>query len=169
MFAASPCVKNLWAQLASMRTSRNTVLDEVLLEDNLKDEQCMDRNHVETLWTGNLGSDVDGGESVNALEQALYSNIATDRAWNTTLSSPEYRVLRHTLLRVIVMRAIARKQGQTPIVFEAKTVALGNDLVFKCIESGDVLLLRITTAGASTYQKNAVKRRLHPIDVETEM
>jgi hypothetical protein len=163
MFAASPCVKNLWTQLTSMRT-RNTVLDEVLLEDNLKDDQIIDRNHVETLWTGNLGSEVDGGESVNALEQALYSNIATDRAWNTTLSSPEYRVLRHTLLRVIVMRAMAKKQGQTPIVFEAKTVALGNDLVFKSAPNGDVLLLRITTAGASTYQKNAAKRRLHPLD-----
>jgi hypothetical protein len=163
MFAASPCVKNLWTQLTSMRT-RNTVLDEVLLEDNLKDDQIIDRNHVETLWTGNLGSEVDGGESVNALEQALYSNIATDRAWNTTLSSPEYRVLRHTLLRVIVMRAMAKKQGQTPIVFEAKTVALGNDLVFKCTESGDVLLLRVTSSGASNYQKNAAKRRLHPLD-----
>jgi hypothetical protein len=163
MFAASPCVKNLWTQLTSMRT-RNTVLDEVLLEDNLKEEQIIDKNHVETLWTGNLGSDVDGGESVNALEQALYSNIATDRAWNTTLSSPEYRVLRHTLLRVIVMRAMAKKQGQTPIVFEAKTVALGNDLVFKCKESGDVLLLRVTSSGASNYQKNAAKRRLHPLD-----
>jgi hypothetical protein len=163
MFAASPCVKNLWTQLTSMRT-RNTVLDEVLLEDNLKDDQIIDRNHVETLWTGNLGSEVDGGESVNALEQALYSNIATDRAWNTTLSSPEYRVLRHTLLRVIVMRAMAKKQGQTPIVFEAKTVALGNDLVFKCKESGDVLLLRVTSSGASNYQKNAAKRRLHPLD-----
>ena len=168
MFAASPCVKNLWAQVTSLSSSRNTVLDEILLEDGLKEEQIIDKNSVETLWTGHLGSDVDGGESVNALEQALYSNIATDRAWNTTLSSPEYRVLRHTLLRVIVMRAMAKKQGQTPIVFEAKTVALGNDLVFKCTESGDVLLLRITTAGASTYKKNAVKRRLHPIDVETE-
>ena len=164
MLAASPCVKNLWAQLTSMSSSRNTVLDEVLLEDNLKDDQIIDRNHVETLWTGNLGSEVDGGESVNALEQALYSNIATDRAWNTTLSSPEYRVLRHTLLRIIVMRAMAREQGQTPIVFEAKTVALGNDLVFKCKESGDVLLLRVTSSGASNYQKNAAKRRLHPLD-----
>jgi hypothetical protein len=164
MLAASPCVKNLWAQLTSMSSSRNTVLDEVLLEDNLKDDQIIDRNHVETLWTGNLCSEVDGGESVNALEQALYSNIATDRAWNTTLSSPEYRVLRHTLLRVIVMRAMAKKQGQTPIVFEAKTVALGNDLVFKCKESGDVLLLRVTSSGASNYQKNAAKRRLHPLD-----
>ena len=130
MFAASPCVKNLWAQVTSMRSSRNTVLDEVLLEDGLKEDQIIDKNSVETLWTGNLGSDVDGGESVNALEQALYSNIGTQRAWNTTLTSPEYRVLRHTLLRVIVMRAIAKKKGQTPIVFEAKTVALGNDLVF---------------------------------------
>ena len=164
MFAASPCVKNLWAQVTSMRSSRNTVLDEVLLEDNLKEQQIIDKNSAEILWTGNLGSDVDGGESVNALEQALYSNIATDRAWNTTLSSPEYRVLRHTLLRVIVMRAIARKQSQTPIVFEAKTVALGNDLVFKCKESGDVLLLRVTSSGASNYQKNAAKRRLHPLD-----
>jgi len=163
MFAASPCVKNLWAQVTSMR-SRNTVLDEVLLEDNLKEQQIIDKNSAEILWTGNLGSDVDGGESVNALEQALYSNIATQRAWNTTLSSPEYRVLRHTLLRVIVMRSMAKKQGQTPIVFEAKTVALGNDLVFKCTESGDVLLLRVTSSGASNYQKNAVKRRLHPLD-----
>ena len=146
-----------------MRT-RNTVLDEVLLEDNLKEEQIIDKNSVETLWTGNLGSDVDGGESVNALEQALYSNIATQRAWNTTLSSPEYRVLRHTLLRVIVMRAMAKKQGQTPIVFESKTVALGNDLVFKSAPNGDVLLLRVTSSGASNYQKNAAKRRLHPLD-----
>jgi hypothetical protein len=147
-----------------MSSSRTTVLDEILMEDNLKDEQCIDRNHVETLWTGNLGSDVDGGESVNALEQALYSNIGTQRAYNTTLTSPEYRVLRHTLLRIIVMRAMAREQGQTPIVFEAKTVALGNDLVFKCKESGDVLLLRVTSSGASNYQKNAAKRRLHPLD-----
>ena len=143
MFAASPCVKNLWTQLTSMRT-RNTVLDEVLLEDNLKDDQIIDRNHVETLWTGNLCSEVDGGESVNALEQALYSNIATDR--------------------VIVMRAMAKKQGQTPIVFEAKTVALGNDLVFRSAPNGDVLLLRVTSSGASNYQKNAAKRRLHPLD-----
>jgi hypothetical protein len=144
--------------------SRNTVLDEVLLEENLKDDQIIDKNSVETLWTGNLGSDVDGGESVNALEQALYSNIATQRAYNTTLTSPEYRVLRHTLLRIIVMRAMAREQGQTPIVFEAKTVALGNDLVFKSVPNGDVLLLRVTSSGASNYQKNAAKRRLHPLD-----
>ena len=165
MFAASPCVKNLWGRLASLNpSSRTTVLDDVLIEAQISEEQLIDKNSVETLWTGNLGSDVDGGESVNALEQALYSNIATDRAWNTTPSSPEYRVLRHTLLRVIVMRAMAKKQGQTPIVFEAKTVALGNDLVFKCTESGDVLLLRVTSSGASNYQKNAAKRRLHPLD-----
>jgi hypothetical protein len=150
--------------LASMSSSRNTVLDEVLLENEMKDDQIIDRNHVETLWTENLCSDVDGGESVNALEQALYSNIGTERAWNTTLSSPEYRVLRHTLLRVIVMRSMAKKQGQTPIVFEAKTVALGNDLVFKSAPNGDVLLLRVTSSGASNYQKNAAKRRLHPLD-----
>jgi hypothetical protein len=27
-----------------------------------------------------------------------------------------------------------------------------------------VLLLRVTSSGASNYQKNAAKRRLHPLD-----
>ena len=43
MLAVSPCVKNLWAQLTSLSSSRNTVLDEVLLEDNLKEEQIIDK------------------------------------------------------------------------------------------------------------------------------
>ena len=169
-FSESPCVKSLWARIASThQSSQVSIMDEVLLENDMREQQLVeDRNDIDTIWTGNLSSDVNGRESVDSSEQALYVNIGTQRAWNTTMTSPEYRVLRHTLLRIIVMRAMARQAGTTPIVFESKTVALGNDIVFKCAENGEACLVRITTSGASKAQTKAVKRRLHPLDVISE-
>jgi hypothetical protein len=143
MLFARPSAEDLWKRLSCKQDSSTTgtVLEELLLEDDLRDEQANeDCNDVEPFWKGSLHASIH--DTLADLEKALFFSSATQRAWNTTLMSPEYRVLRHTLLTSGLI----------------KTVALGNDIVFKCSQDGDLSLVRITTSGA---HKASAKRRLN--------